>query len=300
MPSARLSAMVVAVAAFALAVLAQQPLAAQVAGGFTLSAKMRTAAFHSPEVPAVLVHAPAGFDAKPPLHLVVFLHGFNGCTAVLAASGPTRCRPGGPEYAGYGLSQVHDSAGTNTLLVIPQLALMRREGDPGCFARAGCFRRFLQELLSETLASQLGGARSLHDVGSVTLVAHSAGYRAALAILQHGEVSARVRSVVLMDALYGEAEAYASWLVHAPSDARLISIYLPGSKTQAGNRTLLRIARRQLGATRVQKLDGALLPPAMAPLRLLVAEGHTPHKLVPEGYLVPVLRALGLPARATP
>ena len=276
------------------------PLQAQEAvgnGGFTLSAPMRVSAFRRTDAPAVLVHAPPGFDRTLPLHLVVFLHGFNGCTAVLAATGPARCRPGDPERDGYGLLARHDAAGTNTLFVIPQLAFNRRQGEPGCFGRTGCFRRFLQELLGETLATQLGGPRSLRDVGSVTLVAHSAGYRTALAILQRGEVGAPLRNVVLMDALYGGAEAYARWLVHAGGETRMVSIYLGGSKTAAGNRALLRLVRRALGSARVRQFDARALPSSVAPLRLLVATGHVPHRLVPEGYLSTVLRALSLPMR---
>jgi pimeloyl-ACP methyl ester carboxylesterase len=274
------------------------PLSAQDAdAGFTLAAKMRVSAFRRSDAPAVLVHAPAGFDRRLPLHLVVFLHGYNNCVEVVAASGPARCRPDDPERDGYGISARHDEAHTNTLLVIPQLAFNRREGDPGCFGRPGCFRRFLQELLGETLQKQLGGARSLRDVGSVTLVAHSAGYRSALAILQRGEVSSLVHNVVLMDALYGEAEDYARWLVHARDDTRMVSIYLGGTKTAAGNRTLLRMVKRSFGSARVRQLDAKDLPRAVAPLRLVVATGHTPHRLVPEGYLSTVLGALGLPAR---
>jgi hypothetical protein len=266
-------------------------------GGFTLTANTRVAAFRRGDAPSVLVHAPSGFDPTAPLHLVVFLHGYNGCVEVLAASGAARCRPGDPERDGYGIAGRHDEAHTNTLLVIPQLAFNRRQGDPGCFGRSGCFRRFLQELLGETLQKQLGGPRSLRDVGSLTLVAHSAGYRSAIAILQHGEVAPLVRNVVLMDALYGEAEDYARWLIHAGNDTRLVSIYLGGTKTAVGNRTLLRLAKRSLGSARVRTFDAAALPSAIAPLRLVLAEGHVPHRLVAANYLPAVLRVLALPAR---
>jgi hypothetical protein len=272
--------------------------AAPLGQGFTLSAQTRVAAFHVTDAPSVLVHAPPGFDPKPPLHLVVFLHGFNGCVEVLAASGPARCRPSdSAERDGYSVVQEHDRAGTNTLLVIPQLAFLRRDGKPGCFDRPGCFRRFLDELLGETLAGALGGARSLHDVASLTLVAHSAGYRSALAILQRGEVSAQVHAVVLLDALYGEAEAYAHWLASSPPDVRFLSLYLGYGKTYIGSRTLLRLARRSFGADRVAQLDANDLPAHVAPRRLIIAEGHIAHRDMPRGYLATVLQTLDLPAR---
>jgi pimeloyl-ACP methyl ester carboxylesterase len=266
--------------------------------GFTRSVQTRVAAYHVDDAPTALVHAPDGFDPKPPLNLVVFLHGFNGCVEVVAASGSARCRPGEPERDGYGVVRHHDRAGTNTLLVIPQLAFMRRDGKPGCFGRPGCFRRFLQELLGETLASELGGARSLHDLGSVTLVAHSAGYKSALAILQRGEITPSVRGVVLLDALYGEAEDYARWLAGTGPDVRFISFYLDNGKTYAGSRTLLKLARRTLGAAQVAQLDAAEFPEHVAPRRLIIAEGHVPHRQMPEGYLTTALRALDLPQRA--
>jgi hypothetical protein len=292
----RVRAVISWAAAIGMLCAALSPLHAQDAGGgFTLTAQLRSAAFRRSDVPSVLVHAPAGFDAKAPLHLVVFLHGYNGCVEVLAASGASRCRPGDPEREGYGIAARHDAAGTNTLLVIPQLAFDRRKGDPGCFKRTGCFRRFLQELLGETLRQQLG--RTLSDVRDVTLVAHSAGYKSAIAILQHGDVAPLVRNVVLMDALYGDAEDYARWLARASDATRMVSIYLGGTRTAAGNRTLLRGVKRALGAARVRELDASALPAAIAPLRLVVATGHVPHRRVAAEYLAPVLRALGLPAR---
>jgi pimeloyl-ACP methyl ester carboxylesterase len=267
--------------------------------GFTRALQTRNAAYHVKDAPTVLVHAPEGFDPTPPLHVVVFLHGYNGCVEVLAASGPARCRRGEAEHDGFGVVRHHDAAGTNTLLVIPQLAFMRREGDPGCFDRPGCFRRFLHELLSEALAGELGGARSLRDVGSLTLVAHSAGYRSALAILQHGEVGPRVRGVVLLDALYGEAEDYAAWLAGTSPDVRLVSFYLDRGKTYAGSRTLLQLSRRAFGASRVAQLDAKNFPERVAPRRLIIAEGHVPHRDMPEGYMAMALRALDLPRRAS-
>jgi hypothetical protein len=285
--------------ALACALASVTPLRAAPRGaGFTRTLQTRNAAYHVKDAPSVLVHAPEGFDPKPPLHLVVFLHGYNGCVEVLAASGRARCRPGEAEHDGFGVVRHHDSAGTNTLLVIPQLAFMRREGDPGCFERPGCFRRFLHELLSEALVDELGGVRTLRDVGSLTLVAHSAGYRAALAILQHGEVGPRVRGVVLLDALYGEAEDYAAWLAAASPEVRLISFYLDRGKTYAGSRTLLQLSRRAFGAARVAQIDAAKFPAHVAPRRLIISEGHVPHRDMPEGYMATALRALDLPQRA--
>jgi hypothetical protein len=256
--------------------------------GATIAASTRTAAHRVQDAPTVVVHVPPGFDPRPPLHLVVFLHGYRGCARVLAERGRVRCKPdvaSDPEREGWDLAGHHDQAGTNTLLVIPQLAFMRRDGRPGCFARRGCFRRFLEELLGETLAPALGGPRSFADIGSLTLVAHSAGYQAALAILEQGQVSDRVHTVVLMDALYGYSARYARWLTErAPAQCRLVSFYLGRGKTYRESRALFAQVRRKLGERSARQ-------------RVTLARAHAAHALIPAAHLAPVLSGLPLPRR---
>ena len=46
---------------------------------WTESVTVKHAAYGVAGAPSALVHAPAGFDASRPLHLVVFLHGYIGC-----------------------------------------------------------------------------------------------------------------------------------------------------------------------------------------------------------------------------
>lgn len=264
----------------------------------TRPVRMRTAAYRLADAPSAVVHLPPAFDARAPLHLVVFLHGFSGCTQVLASAGRARCRAGDVEREGWNLTGHHDAAGTNTLLVIPQLAFMKRSGRPGCFAEHGCFRRFLEELLGETLAAELGGPRTLRDVAGLTLVAHSAGFETALAILERGQVDEYVRAVVLMDALYSGAGGFARWLLaHARPDARLISMHLGRGGPARESKQLLRIARRALGARRAGEADAGDLRAALREKRLVVTRARAPHRLVPEHHLAQVLAALELPLR---
>jgi hypothetical protein len=273
------------------------PLRAQPrAEALTLAVQTRTAAYRLSDAPTAVVHAPRGFDPRAPLHLVVFLHGYSGCAQVLANGGSTRCRPGDAPREGWNLASHHDAAGTNTLLVIPQLAFMKRHGRPGCFAERGCFRRFVEELLGETLARALGGARSLRDVASLTLVAHSAGFETALAILERGDVGEHVRALVLMDALYSGSERYARWLLeHAPKGARLVSMHLGRGSPQ--RERLLRAARRVLGTALTGEVPVDQLGAALAHKRLVITRARPPHRLVPEHHLAQVLAALGLPLR---
>ena len=79
-------------AALALSVAPISARAQAVATGFEKAAELKSAAFRTPGAPSVIVHAPPGFDPRAPLHLVVFLHGYNGCVNVLMARGVSRCK----------------------------------------------------------------------------------------------------------------------------------------------------------------------------------------------------------------
>ncbi|MDH5671784.1 MAG: hypothetical protein OEZ06_06515 [Myxococcales bacterium] len=266
--------------------------------GLTLELSPEHSAFVHDGVPGALVHVPPGFDANGPLHVVVFLHGYTGCARVLMGAGPVVCHAGDVVRKGWDLASLHDAAGRNSLLVIPQLELLKRSGNPGCFGRAGCFRLFLDELLSGPLAENLGGARGLDAVASVTLVAHSAGFQAARAILDKGEVGGLVHHLVLMDALYGGAPAFARWLTTTRVDKpRLLSIYLGRGKTRSGSLALFRKARRKLGKARAIRARADTMLEALADHSLVVASGRGSHREVPHNYLAPVLAALPLPPR---
>jgi hypothetical protein len=267
--------------------------AADLRAGFTVAAQLQHAAFRVPGVPSVIVHAPPGFDARGPLHLVIFLHGYSGCVPVLMARGEGRCRPQDPPTEGWDLGSYHDAAHTNTLFVVPQLALMQRNGRPGTFAQRDGFRAFLEELLSGPISEQLGGPRTLADVASLHLVAHSAGYQTALAILERGGVAGLVKSVVLFDALYGETPRFARYIeAHAPSGLRFVSIALERGAPRRENESLLRRLRRTLGHEGVVSADASQLAAAVAEHPIVIATGTPPHRLLPATHLAEVLRAL--------
>lgn len=269
-------------------------------GGFTVAAQLRAAAYRMPGAPSVIVHAPAGFDARGKLHLVVYLHGYTGCASVLMGKGPSRCRTEDVSpQPGWDLGARHDDANTNTLFIVPQLAFMKQSGRPGAFGRQGVFRAFLQELLGETLASRLGGPRRLAEVASLTLVAHSAGFETALAVLERGEVSELVHAVVLLDALYAGTERYARFVrAHAPSGLRLVALHLGFGATYKNDKQLHRQLVRTLGAAKVAWANEATLDAALATHPIVIAAGRPAHRQVPEHHLAQILRALGLPRRA--
>lgn len=268
----------------------------------TFGVPLKHAAYRTEGAPSVAVHVPAGFDPTLPLELVVFLHGFNGCTQVLISEGSAHCRPKDEDEKkeeGWALARHHDDAHTNSVLVIPQLAFMKRSSKPGCFGRAGCFDAFLDELLAE-LRARLGLALTQLDASQVriTLVAHSAGYQTALAILDRARAAARVQHVVLMDALYGGAPQFAFWLQKAAHrDVRMLSLYLNEGDTRRGSRDLYKRMRRALGQARVADVHHDGLPAALAAHKtLIVSSAHGIHREVPANYLAQVLAAW-LPAR---
>jgi hypothetical protein len=290
--AARLALM--GVLAIGLCVPCARALAQPAAAGFELVARLRHGAYDVPGAPNVIVHAPAGFDPRAPLQLVVFLHGYSGCVSVLMGTGPSRCRPGAATVTGWDLARHHDAAHTNTLFVVPQLAYLKRDGRPGRFAQVGGFRRFLDELVRGPLSEKLGMQRTLGDVARIDLVAHSAGYQTMIAILERGGIEpALIRSVTLLDALYGEVPRYARYVAaHAQDGLQLVDISLPNGQPARESQELARRLTRALGAERLRSVDAEGIGDAIARYPIVFARGRPPHRAMPASHLAQVLAAL--------
>jgi hypothetical protein len=91
----------------------------------------------------------------------------------------------------------------------------------------------------------------------VVIVAYSGGYLPAVYSLNVGGDGARVRGLVLLDALYGERDKFVSWVEGAGRNAFFISAYSASSK--GGNDAI----RARLEADGVQTVSG--LPAALRP-----------------------------------
>jgi pimeloyl-ACP methyl ester carboxylesterase len=261
------------------------------AGGWSEEVVVPHAAYAIEGAPSAVVHAPSGFDPARPLHLVVFLHGYRGCARVLMGEGELRCKAGVAPERGWNLAREHDAAGTGTLLVLAQLGFMQRSAHPGCFARAGCFRSFLEEVLAALPKERVAGKR-LSDVVEITLVAHSAGFRSALSVLEHGGTSERVRSVVLLDALYADEARFLAVLGAHPR-MRLWSLHIGAGAPARNSRALAKLGRKRLGAGAVAELSAA--PEALAEhagKRMVVARVQSGHRELPQKHLAAILRAL--------
>jgi hypothetical protein len=147
-----------------------------------------------------LLHIPKGFDVRRPALMVVFLHGHG---AMLQRDVIDRQRV--PE-------QVSES-GVNAILVAPQLAADAADSSAGKLWQQGGFQRYLQEA-SDELVKLHGDPRSKQtfDTMPIVIVAYSGGYMTAASCIRQGGAGERVRGMVLLDALYGDIDTFASWI----------------------------------------------------------------------------------------
>jgi hypothetical protein len=150
--------------------------------------------------PRVLLHIPKGFDVNKPSVMVVFFHGHG---ATLTRDVLTRQQVP---------AQISE-AGANAVLVAPQLAFDARDSSPGKLWEPGAFARFIREA-GEQLTRLYGDPRVGRTFANmpIIVVAYSGGYLTAASSLSRGGLKNRVRGVVLLDALYGELDKFASWI----------------------------------------------------------------------------------------
>ncbi len=177
----------------------------------------------------VLLSIPKGFDPRRPAALVVFLHGNEA-----RLERDVRDRQG--------VARQLAASNINAVLVAPQFALDAKDSSAGRFWEPGVFAQFLKEA-GHRLADLYGtpAAAFVFDEAPVILVGYSGGYLPAAAALRYGGSGRRIRGVVLLDALYGEADTFEAFAAHRGSGF-FVSLY--GRSSRAGNEAL----RRRLAA----------------------------------------------------
>jgi hypothetical protein len=150
----------------------------------------------------VLMHVPEKFDARKPGVIVVFFHG-NGATL----ERDVRDRQLVPQ-------QISDS-GVNAVLLAPQLAVNAADSSAGKFWQPDGLKRFVAES-AEHLAKLYGDPRTAKTFANmpVIIVGYSGGFMPAAWSLEVGGLGNRVRGVFLLDAVYGELDKFASWIVN--------------------------------------------------------------------------------------
>lgn len=192
----------------------------------------------------VLVHVPEHFDVRKPGVIVVFFHG-NGATL----ERDVRDRQLVPQ-------QVTDS-GANAILLAPQMAVDAADSSAGKFWQPGGFKRFMEESASH-LARVTGDPNSARAFANmpIVIVGYSGGFLPTAWSLEVGGISDRVRGVVLLDAVYGEMDKFASW-IESHRSGFFVSSYT--HYTARRDRELMSMLR-QKGISVSEDMDGPLHP----------------------------------------
>jgi hypothetical protein len=176
----------------------------------------------------VLFHVPPRFDASRPFCIVVFFHGHN---AELRRTVLGELQ----------IARQIDLSGRNLVLIAPQLARDAADSAPGKLFRRNGFRRLIDEA-SAVLARRLGkNAAGGLQKAPIILAAYSGGYRATAYCLARGGMARRIKGIVLLDALYGEADKLAAWI----GQRRGFTVVLGGPSTAANQKTLARRLEQQ-------------------------------------------------------
>ncbi len=167
----------------------------------------------------VLVAASPNFDPKAPGVIVVYFHG-NHATL----SRDVVARQQAPRQVA--------ASRLNAVLVAPQMAVDARDSSAGNFWREGGFAAFLDEAETKIARFYPNAARADFERMPVVIVAYSGGYLPAAFSLAHGGASARIKGVLLLDALYGEPDKFARWIEQERSRAFFVSAYSASSKAE--------------------------------------------------------------------
>jgi len=146
--------------------------------------------------PDALVRLAPGFDPHKPLRLIIYNHGFGTDVATI-----------------YGDSRLGEQMGgvsANTVLILPEWQEQpnSRNGSQGRFGATNWFRGMLNDIFR--IVPELKG-KNLSDVSSIDIVAHSAGYGPTMTEIYKNSIESKIRSVVLLDALYTET-GFDKWI----------------------------------------------------------------------------------------
>ncbi len=192
----------------------------------------------------VLVHIPENFELRKPGVIVVFFHG-NGATL----ERDVRDRQLVPQ-------QISES-GVNAVLLAPQMAVDAADSSAGKFWQPGGFKRFMAES-ADSLARLYGDPNAAKAFANmpIVLVGYSGGFLPTAWSLEVGGISDRVRGVILLDAVYGELDKFASWIDNHRSGF-FVSSYT--HYTARHDRELMQMLREK-GIAVSEDMDGPLRP----------------------------------------
>ncbi|MBB4260924.1 MULTISPECIES: alpha/beta hydrolase [unclassified Bradyrhizobium] len=230
----------------------------------------------------VLMHVPEHFDVRKPGVIVVFFHG-NGATL----ERDVRDRQLVPK-------QITDS-GANAVLLAPQMAVDAADSSAGKFWQPGGFKRFMAES-ADHLARVTGDPNSARAFANmpIVIVGYSGGFLPTAWSLEVGGISDRVRGVVLLDAVYGEMDKFASWIENHRSGF-FVSAYT--RHTARRDRELMSMLR-QKGISVAEDMDGPLRPGSVVFVE--TGEGITHRDYVTRAWTRDPLKDVLVKMSATP
>jgi len=230
----------------------------------------------------VLVHVPEHFDVRKPGVIVVFFHG-NGATL----ERDVRDRQLVPK-------QITDS-GANAILLAPQMAVDAADSSAGKFWQPGGLKRFMEESANH-LARLTGDPNSARAFANmpIVIVGYSGGFLPTAWSLEVGGISDRVRGVVLLDAVYGEMDKFASW-IESHRSGFFVSAYT--RYTARRDRELMSMLR-QKGISVSEDMDGPLRPGSVVFVE--TGEGITHRDYVTRAWTRDPLKDVLVKMSATP
>jgi hypothetical protein len=171
------------------------------------------------------MHLPIGFDINRPAVMMIYFHGHDADLTRDVLE-----RQNVPE-------QITQS-GVNPVLVAPQFAVDAADSSAGRFWQPGGFGRFVNEA-GKKLAKLYGTPANAKKFAKmpVIIVAYSGGYLPAAWSIRNGGLGPRLRGLVLLDALYGELDNFASWIKNSKS------VFFVSAYTSSTRRQNLELAR---------------------------------------------------------
>lgn len=186
-----------------------------------------------------IAYLPIGLRVGAQLDVIVHLHGFINCVENVLGSADAACSASGPVRSAHHLATQLDASGRNAILLLPEVTPAARDAASasyGALTAPGALQLFLEEAL-DALAPALGARPAL---GRLVVSVHSGGYQGAAAFVEGGGV--RIDELYLLDALYGDADKFETWLKADPTllsgsvpSRRYANVYTDGGGTLAGS-----------------------------------------------------------------
>src|SRR5471032_3148983 len=190
--------------------------------------------------------------------------------------------------------QISESV-VNAVLLVAKLAVDAADSSAGKFWQPGGLKRFVTES-SEHLAKLYGDPRAAKTFANmpVVIVGYSGGFVPAAWSLEVGGLGNRVRGVFLLDAVYGELDKFASWIINNRSGF-FVSAYT--RYTRRHDKELMDMLKDK-GVSIAEDIDGPLRPGSV--IFVQTPDGVTHRDYVTQAWTENPLKEVLVKMAATP